>query len=65
MADINEAWQPIYGSLQFTNLCTEEEEKSEMDFKQGKNINIEIENENNQTVNIEGTSKEVDTFCSI
>lgn len=41
MADINQVWKPIWGKIEFTNACTESEQKAENDFKQGKNINIE------------------------
>jgi hypothetical protein len=41
MADINQAFQPIWGKIDFTNACNENELKAESAFKQGKNINIE------------------------
>lgn len=41
MADINQAFQPIWGKIDFTNACNEKELQSESAFKQGKNINIE------------------------
>lgn len=67
MADINKVWEPLFGTLEFTNGCTKADEQKEMDFKQGKNITMDFINniEPTTTQEIEGNSVNIISYESI